>query len=231
MAVLRRRWDCPKCGIAYEIPSDAADPLSCPKCRPSAGSGCLPVVRWVPVSRTRKRSRMIWPILAAAAVIAILIGRWVFSNGFGVRQQLGRAELAVRKVIDNGQLKVPVADHEFALVDEYLKENLDDPNYEVVKWWTSDDQKMAAKRKAESIQKMIDAANPKDRFEALRVSEMQNELEAVQAISEDTLCRLKFRTTNEFGAKVLKDMTFVIYDGKARPLPWHNQLGYWPDDE
>jgi len=137
--VARRVWTCPNCGQGWSIPAHAPDPTNCPKCPKPA---VVEIQKLPPVTPHRvltRSSRVAWTVITAVIVgiFGLLSAAAFFAmkpSGVGVAQFAGQVEQQVKKAIAD---PVPrkVIDREFAMVNQHLKENLDDAEYEVVKWW------------------------------------------------------------------------------------------------
>lgn len=127
---------------------------------------------------------------------------------------------------------------ELKAVRAYLKENLDDPQFEVVRWWPAkklqkeyDDnvKEMNAyleKHKADKA-KAEKAENRRDLAEAeMFIKSQQEHMKPRIAKGPPTLCRLKYRTKIG-GGLVLRDQCFVIVKGKAEPVTDVNEHREW----
>lgn len=123
-----------------------------------------------------------------------------------------------------------------ALIEKWLKDNLDSPNWEVVKWWPVIDQRpLVAKLEADfavwkQANPMPEFDNIPIEFQTLYVHERINAGNPVPPLPwYDFVTRFKFRSKNKVGALELMDMTFAITNGKVqviereifgrRPLP------------
>ncbi len=147
-----------------------------------------------------------------------------------------------------------VMDREFGLVNAYLRQNLDDGDFEVVRWWAArpvstppNDAENAVA--IHEIEKRLPAL--KDELRQLRLEEkslleierkerqIEDELAAIERIKaasgqheqmKDKLaCRLKYRTKNSSGDKVLADRVFIIDgDGKVGEASEHGEMTLRP---
>lgn len=237
MAVARRSYVCPSCGKTWQIPADAADPERCPNCQKSFKVAYQELPPAVPEFRSPLPSRSRWPLLVAAVVVLAGVGLL-----FGMKPG---------KVAEN-ILPRAVVDREFALVDAYLKEHLDNGDYEVVRWWPAmdDDRRKKAviddlkvsqrplRMKLEAWEEEI--SHPRLVKTVQQRRDLQDQISRAKsdlAISEITVqpwverlgekvCRIKYRALNSFGAKVLIDQGFTIRDGTVAPIDLENGDGH-----
>lgn len=126
-----------------------------------------------------------WVVAGICVILAVVAVVLLWRPG-GVQHAVDGIAGAAKAVVP-----LKVADREFALVDEYLKKNLDDPNYEVVQWWPAIDRTEKLNQEIASCEKMIpvheeSASNSKKRLDALikersayllKKSKLENQIE------------------------------------------------------
>lgn len=147
-----------------------------------------PVIR---TSAVRQKSKSRLPAIAG---IVVLLGL-IVAGGYFLSSQLG----------SNG-IQVPgVSSPEQSAVRSYLKENLNDPNFEEVRWWPAADRYTAKELK--EINDEIRQNNPR----AIG-NDLQNNYRVI---------RVKFRSKNAFGATAIADKVFEIDGGEVSPVDDH----------
>jgi hypothetical protein len=212
MATARRRWVCPKCGTRYDIPATAVDPVSCPRCQDQAA---FPVVPPQVLRRPSSfgRSRSAAGVVLVACGVLVVSGLWwlaTSSDEPGVLRHVAQnAVQAVAKPIGIEQDK--------AAIRQWLRENLDDPEFEEVKWSgpvSSDEIRVRA------VAEMTDSMAAYER-QLQQNPQWKGELEpfingyrrAIESAGKADPFRaydLRFREKNRVGAKVLSEMVFVF---------------------
>lgn len=123
---------------------------------------------------------------------------------------------------------MPPTDPDRAAVEAWLLENLDDPEFEVVRWWGARDLYAAD---VAAMQKTIAEERAKGAAGDLNTIQVyEREIAGLQGI-EMMVARMKFRTRNEHGAMVLKDFIFRLDDGVAsvRDRDGHHYSSTFPD--
>lgn len=223
----RRQWVCPHCRQSWDIPAGAADPERCPKCPPPFKVEFQAIPKPVRDSdQPQLASR--WQWFGALLLLAAVAGGAIYFAG---QTKAGRAI--------NQAVVLPVVDREFALVDRYLKENLDDGEYEAVRWWPAIDRRPSSEKWLREYTDEIEALTAsieknKAEIELLKkvgaqgdsqeISRCQSAISSSQLYLDiaqsraaeiavtlgDRVGRLRYRRTNRFGAKEIQDDFFVI---------------------
>jgi len=218
--VERWRWTCPECGRRYDIPL-GHDPKKCPKCAPEIPQTARgepaddpqrparePTFMTRPpeqgaepepprsYSAKRGKRRSFGIIVALSALVCFLVLGFFLafenardrSRGNGDPTSVAAAIAAV----------IPHEDPDRAAVRAWLKENLNVPDWEEVRWWPARD-----------IVNYEDDLNMNPR-----------------ASKPFRLCRLKYRAKNAVGATEIYDQFFEIRQGKADPwIPYSDSFG------
>lgn len=123
---------------------------------------------------------------------------------------------------------------ELRAVKAYLKENLDDPTVEVVRWWPA---KTMKKEYDASLKELKDwLAKSEANKDRDAVKDYKGAINKLEAYGPTVVARLKYRT-KEGGGLVLRDEAFVIKNGKAeraedssQHVRWQNRIDeFFPD--
>ena len=124
-------WTCPVCGSKYRIPA-GNDPDLCPQCQELSPSTIIPpIITGVappPVFRRRRRVVPVWlriglGVFFAAGVIALAVVLfWP-----GARESLTQS---VAQSVADAKTRNAVR--------EYLRENLNNPDFDEVRWWPAE---------------------------------------------------------------------------------------------
>lgn len=109
-------------------------------------------------------------------------------------------------------------DDGLAEVKKWLKENLNNPQYEIVRFWPKRSMKEVWDGHTDYLKAMIRDWEIQMRFapnEKHPPGPYDESLVKHLASKPDVMCRIKFRTKNIFGAMILRDELFIFKDGKA----------------
>lgn len=142
--ISRRVWQCPGCGSKWQIPAEADDPRFCPQCE-QASTGIPPempitIDQFAPVPKQKRLKTWNCNVIIASALCLAILAMIVFRPN-----SLRNASKNAKNVV-NAVLPAQVVDEEFKLVEKYLKENLDDPKHEVVRWWPVKEKRNSPKK-------------------------------------------------------------------------------------
>ena len=205
----RVHWTCPGCGKKYAVPSikgltycpsclavrsssersdepDAETPINVGSSRQPPASAHLP--------RTVPRNRFL--VTLAVSIIACFAGGYLVAS-----------RSAVTPVAALGRVERPVVtpkptDPDKALVEMWLKLNLDDGSWEEVRWWPAFDQRPIL----EQLAQQVPLFRPRD-GNAIREDMMKM---IRYKLTYDKVARLRFRTKNRLGAMQIEDDIFGI---------------------
>jgi hypothetical protein len=191
MSQPRTRWTCPQCQQSYSVPSTKGLTV-CPSCKSAPA----------PAKSSRRLQIIIAAVVGVAALIAIAV-----------------VMLPAKSILPKELAKAITPDPDRAAVEAWLKENLDTPRWEVVKWWPVVDQRPEFEALNGRYQEWK-AKNPGPQtvvpFEFERLL-LYDQLEQAFPYPHKVV-RFKFRTPAPGGTQILHDMFFAINDGKAKPL-------------
>jgi hypothetical protein len=233
--VERRRWQCPRCGRRWDIPI-GHDPESCPKCAreapqpPGAATGDEPrnptddEATFVPLPPelrmdteavrsyarvAKRRQRRPFTIMVAIAAVAcfLALGLLIAFEQAGNRSKGSQEPLEERPgVVDAIAALLPHTDPDLVAVRAWLKENLNVPEWEEIRWWPR-----------------------RDMSKWYRDSSPDIDWSKAPPAEPIFLCRLKYRSKNEQGATVLFDDAFEIKNGRAFKYHIHFGGSLFPD--
>lgn len=242
----RVRWTCPNCNRTFSVPTTEGLTV-CPKCVASQ----LPVTSisadasvQSPAVRHRTAS-----VFATVVSIPPVVFRWCLASlpklkaipvvvvlailGSGtIGFLLGRLSVsAIPRLIPT-----VLIDPDKALAMKLLKENLNDPHWEEVKWWPPVDQTEETQQIIAEFQQRAANPNvpPKDAilqklgftgnygYPAYYGDAMLHHLKS----APPRIARLKYRTKNAFGAMTIHDELFLFRDNsvESRPVPSIRQI-------
>lgn len=190
----RVKWSCPGCKKTIRVP-EGTDLILCPDCR--VESSMKPI----------KRKTSIWTASDIAFLVVVMM---VF---FGVVIVAAKAFWPAPATTDPAKL----------LVEQWLREHLDDGQWDEVRWWP-----------AKPLQRLYDAnllhivenmEKEKAAFEKgwgkeENNEELQKHYHKFRETGPRTFCAMKCRVTTLNGqGKALRSHVFEIVDGKVAPLP------------
>lgn len=215
---------CPYCSKQISLVAKRGEKVHCPSCghplRVVAMPPAPPPPPQPPVSRQREEScddfdfydpqplgdyrrstwaRIKWPAFAASIVVAAAI-------------------VILVVVASIAKLVGFTTDRDLAAVRVYLKENLNDPTWEEVRWWPGRNAEKAlgtpfgdalAELAKEETWRESDAETKK---------RLENAKKPCPELIGVKVCRLKYRSKTPFGM-ILHDEIFLTKNGKAFPHP------------